>query len=241
MDEKLKIYKVRPLPGQLNAQCSLKPNGYLELAGLVADKHLDEMNMGISAMLEKGYAWVLTAATVRIHKPVRDCAELTAHTWLEGTRGPYARRELEFFDVSGQPAFTVSYYSVLFNVNTRHFENTKDSPYPIECENPESKSAASPRWKIPCDMSALYRRIVMRSDLDCLGHVHNCRYAAYAYDALTDEQAKKYESIREFEVLFRHELSLGEQFTVSGGDDGSDIYVTGSDDTRTYFEAVFRA
>ena len=49
---------------------------------------------------------------------------------------------------------------------------------------------SSPSFKMTESLESVSEQIVRPSHVDCLGHVNNCRYGEFAYDAFTDEEQK---------------------------------------------------
>lgn len=261
-DEK-NVFDVRVNASQLGDHGLMKPGAYLELGCVTADMLHEKIDMPLGDMISGGLSWVLTAAKAEIHKPVDvNCCKLTAVTWLEATRGPFVLRPIEFYsggdnldsyegisprDDRGiapynqtEKRFTLYFYSVLFDINNRTV--VRKMPPEIIGKNPGSKEAAAPRLKIPCPVKPAVNRIAQPSDIDCLGHVNNTRYAAFAYDALPREALNHYSSLSGFEIHYRNEMTSGDSFQIFRGEDGiNNIYIRGQqEDGKINFEAAFR-
>jgi acyl-ACP thioesterase len=167
-------------------------------------------------------------------------SKIMAKTWLEGTKGPYCRRIIEFY-VDGELRFVTHFFCLLFDLNTRTF--FRKLPEGIQGKRPNSKDCAPARWKAP-EGRLVMRRTARQSDTDCLGHVNNTRYAAFAFDALTADEIENFGALKEFEVVYKHELSPGINFGVYKSVDEKNIYVSGlsgdSESQTQNFNAVFR-
>ena len=237
-DERVGPFKLHINASQLSSNGLLKPNAYLELSCHAADLYHESMGLSLQDMIGAGQAWIITAANFSIKKHVSvEHHEISAVTWLEGTRGPYAQRKIEF-SLDGEVYFTTTFYCVFFDLKSRTF--FRKVPAGVYGKNTNSKEASPPRMRVPEKLTAVLKRTVMPSDIDCIGHANNTRYGAYAFDALTADEIANFKNVREFEIQFRRELPLGETFEISRTKEDDKIYIVGSSGGNSNFESFFR-
>lgn len=211
----------------LNERCAMKPASYQNLFAMLAERHLQNYQADFSETTKYNYAWVLISISIEMVKPINSCVKLFASTWFSKRRGPYFRRELVFRDESGATMFHGSTHSVLLDVEKRSVYRKKAMPFPMTEPHEEFCIEADPAFKETRAYRTADKRIVRNSHLDCLGHVNNCRYGEFAYDALDNNEKKRIESLKRMDLFFLSELREGERFLIQKSKDEDSIFIRG--------------
>ncbi len=209
--EQQHIHKVKVDFAYLDAQGYIKPHGYQHIIGKVIDEHLSLYKLDFSSCLEKNLGWVLVSLHVDIKKHIQGCANLHIRTWHSERKRLYFRRELEAFDASGAMVFVATIYSVLMDFSTQSIYRKSELPFTLESPHAEFTLDVAPVFKEKPIFEKVGERTVLRSFIDAFGHVNNCRYGEFIFDALSDEHADMYK-IQAFSIYFCSELKLHDIF-----------------------------
>ncbi|MDO5602849.1 MAG: thioesterase [Oscillospiraceae bacterium] len=214
-------YTVTPEVSDFNENNLLKPHAYQILIGRAAEEHLNRVGLNVDTIMPLGYAWALVSLSVEIKKQLRCPQPLLVHTWHAGRKGPYFRRELEFKDQAGETVFVAATFSVLFDLGERAVYHKKELPFLLGEPTEKILLEASPAGRKAfrnLEYQVVEERVSRPSYLDCLGHVNNCRYGEFAYDALRPDQYEKLENLKRMDVYFISELRRADRFTVLRAD-----------------------
>ncbi len=225
--EKKCIYQVQPDVADLNENNILKPYAYQRLFSMVVDPHLTKIDLSEDKLAKYGLAWVLVSLSFEIRKPVEGMVPLYANTWHSGRRGPYFRREFVFRNKDNQIAFQGSSFSILLDRDKRSVYRKKELPFPLIDAVEEITIPASPSHKNHTDFSRVEDRRVRNSDIDCLGHVNNCRYGEFAYDVFTEQEITNLSRLKRMDTYFHSELRLEEPFSIAKAYEGNRIFCRG--------------
>ena len=235
------IYETETEVSMFNENTVLKPHAYQLLFAQIAEKHLNSLHINADDTMSHGVAWALVSMTIDICKQIHGCEKLYAQTWHSQHKGPYWRRELVFKNKAGETVFQGSTFSVLLNIEKRTVCRTRETPFfalpPTEIFMCES----APTFKKKLEYVPYEQRKAQNSYIDMLGHVNNCRYAEFAYDAFTDEERENLTQFKRMEIYFASELRRGDLFTIGKAYEDDKMYIRGYNDTKgdTSFYIVF--
>lgn len=248
-DERDCVYDLEVEVLQLNENQAMKLSSYQTLFARLAEKHLVGIEADFNETMKHGYAWALVSLSLEVAKPIDSCLTLRGETWFSQRKGPYFRREFLFSDTSGTPMFRGCTYSVLLEIETRSVYRKKELPVPLTTPIEEFNLVADPHFKTDLTFFDVERRRVRDSFLDALGHVNNCRYGEFAYDALTDEERSRIHELTRMDIYFHSELRKGDTFTIQKAqqdptheDDARKIFFRGANETKgdTSFHIVLQ-
>ena len=138
--------------------------------------------------------------------------------------------------------FQGSTFSILLDVSTRGVFRKKELPFKLAAPREIFCTEGDPHFRGPKDFTVIATRKVYNSYIDCLGHVNNCRYGDFAYDALSDDEINRMGKLKRIEIYFISELRNKDQFTVRKAIDGNRIVIQGQNNTKgdTAFDFVFQ-
>lgn len=182
--------------------------------------------------MEHGLAWALIAMSVEVVTPIEKSMTLYGHTWFSQHRGPYFRRELLFKNPDGQTMFKGSTHSVLLDIEKRSVFRKKEPPFPMHEPTEIFLMDASPSLKMKIKPEPVAQRTVQPSQIDCLGHVNNCRYCEFVYDAFTEEEQQQLVNLKRMDINFLSELRADDHFTIGKTRVGNQLYFQGFNDTK---------
>lgn len=228
-------YNVRVSPSMLSAGSVIRPDAILELCTSVIDADLCAFGYGVSDMLSDNLAWVITSVTVDILKPLTRCYELTAKTRPLCARGTFVCREIVLYDNDAECIHTYI-TSVLFDTKKREIVHT--APPSFNLDRLSTKGFPS-RQRITCPLIHHAAREIQNCDLDCIGHVNNSRYAAFAYDLLSAEKLDKIHEMNRFYIAFKHELKKESTLLLEYGETCREFCVKGTTESEVSFELIF--
>ena len=214
--EKEQRYELEIPVSDLNEANGLKPYGYQKLFAQVVDRHLECLELSVEHTMQYGLAWALISLSFEVEQPIRQVGKLFARTWYSQKKGPYFRREMELLTPDGETAVKGVNYSVLLDLGKRSIFRGKETPFSIAPPCEEYLMDASPALKKHGELSfqPVEERFVRGSYLDCLGHVNNCRYGEFSYDALSQEEQQAFSRIRRMDFYFHSELRRGDRFVM---------------------------
>lgn len=234
------VYDAEIEVAHLNENSILKPHAYQILFAQIAEKHLNKYHVNIDDTIKYGFAWALISLNIEILKPLTDCQVLHAETWHSQHKGPYFRRELLFRDDAGNIVFQGSTFSVLLDYEKRTIYRKRELPFPLPEPDGTFTIEAKATMRPKAEFEKVDERKVYNSYIDCVGHVNNCRYAEFAYDAFTDEEKARLDQMKRMEIYFISELRPGDTFSILKAYEDNKIYIRGHNNMKndTAFDIV---
>ncbi len=211
--EQQHLHKIKVEFAHLDAQGYIKPHGYQHIIGRVVDEHLTLYEVDFNSCLEKNFGWVLVSLHVQIKKHVQGCANLHIRTWHSERKRIYFRREVEACDHSGDVVFVATIYSILMDFDAQAIYRKAELPFELVKPHSEFKMDVSPVFKEKIEYQKNCERTVLRSFIDAFGHVNNCRYGEFIFDALS-ENYTDLSKLNAFSIYFCSELKLNDSFVI---------------------------
>ncbi len=230
--EKDRVYELLSTASYLNQYNQLKPYAYQVLFEQMAERHLFDLNLNVDTTMKHGLAWALISMSIEVVNPIDKSMTLYGNTWYSQHRGPYFRRELLFKNTEGQIMFQGSTFSVLLDIEKRSVFRKKEVPFPMHEPTELFLLDSTPGFKMEADLKSVEERIVQPSQIDCLGHVNNCRYGEFIYDVFSNDEQKKLNDLRRMDINFLSELRAGDQFTMKKCNAENKILFQGYNNTK---------
>lgn len=234
------IYETETEVSMLNENGVLKPHAYQTLFAQIVEQHLNSFHLNADDTMKYGVAWALISMTIEIETQIKGCEKLYAQTWHSQRKGPYWRRELLFKNSAGDIIFKGSTFSVLLDMEKRSIYRKKEAPFFIDKPTEQFTTEAKPTLRARQEFIPVEERKAYNSYIDMLGHVNNCRYAEFAYDAFTDDEKARLADMKRMEIYFASELRCGDSFTIGKAYDDKKMYIRGHNNTKddTSFDIV---
>ena len=234
------IYEAETEVSMINENGVLKPHAYQVLFNQIAEKHLNDFHLNAGDIMGYGVAWALISMTIEIEKQAEGCQKLFAQTWHSQHKGPYWRRELIFKDAAGDTIFKGSTFSVLLDLEKRSVYRKKEIPFYVGDPTEIFTTEARPTLRCRLDFAPAQERQAYNSHIDMLGHVNNCRYTEFAYDAFSEDEKARLGDMKHMEIYFASELRCGDTFTIGKAYDEGKLYIRGHNNSKddTSFDIV---
>ena len=237
--EKESVYKINVTMSDLDSKKYLKPSSYLRLINSIIEEHLITYGVDAFSIAKYNLGWVLISTSVNIIDPIKEPQTLYARTWHTESNKASFRRDGSFVNEKGEVVFEFATYTALLNLDTHTIFRKKELPFYLSPGTKEALFPASPSYKQKHDYIIVHDRKVFRSHLDCLGHVNNSNYGDFAYDALSEDEAKL-ENISKIEIFFSAELQENESFRSIKAHNGNKTIVSAIKENEKHsYYAVF--
>ncbi len=205
----------------------MKPYGYQHLLAQLVDRHLDSIGMNMENTMDYGLGWVLRSISLDIKSPIPRGHSLIGKTWYSHRRGPYFRREYQFYDKDDNLLIEASSFSILLDLENRSIFRQKELPFPFLEPTEILLLDAKPSYKAKGEYSSIEDRRIRASHIDGMGHVNNCRYGEFSYDSLPEDKRANLAQLKHLEYYFQSELGLGDAFRMEHKEDGDNVYLRG--------------
>ena len=226
------IYELPVTASYLNQHSQLKPYAYQVLFEQMAERHLFKLNLNVDETMKYGLAWALIAMSVEVVSPIEKSMMLYGNTWHSQRKGPYFRRELLFKDAAGQVMFKVTTHSVILDMEKRSVFRKREVPFAMHEPTEFFVLDASPGFQMEAELAPVSERTVQASQIDCVGHVNNCRYGEFVYDVFTAGEQTKLNRLKRMDIHFLSELRAGDEFSIRKGCENDSILFQGYNRTK---------
>ena len=187
--------------------------------------HTEELGMGREKTLDRGLLWVLIMQRLEIERLPEYDEEVLYRSWPGRTMHLLFPRHFAMYDAEGKAIIRASAVWSLIDEKARSLVFPEKYGVVIEGENTgEEIPLPAPVRALPQTQKKIFR--VPYSYIDLNGHMNNTRYAELMEDCLYEEtKGLKLKSLRQ---EFLHEIRLGEELTVSWGNEGNTWFMTGT-------------
>lgn len=186
----------------------IQPAAAFDIFQDIATIQAQDMGIGRDSMLEHGVFWAVVRQKFEIVKAPSQCQVVTVRTWPHTPTRFSFQRDFSMRDQAGELLVKATSEWVLMDIEKRTFVSVKDH-YDGPTDFDEARSFDGKLRKI-ADFEQGNRPVVIvvprSSDIDVNGHVNNARYANYAMDALRPSES---ESVKSFQIDYRHEVLPG--------------------------------
>lgn len=215
INEKNMLHDIHIDISMYNAAGHLVPSAYQRMVINMIEEHLDAIEMGEKAFMEKhGLSWILLYMALEIKRRIIPSMKLTARTWHSQTIPPYFRRDFEILDENGEQVCVGATLSALFFTADRRLCMDRAKIALADIGSGECLLDINRRFICKQSFELVEERKVRPSMIDGVGHVNNTHYGEFVYDAMTDEERGRLDSLERLDVWFTSELTEGARFLV---------------------------
>ena len=201
------------LASQTDAFRRLKPSHVLSFLQEVAGDHSVLLGTGREELAKRNLFWAVLRHRVQITRLPEAGEEIIVETWpMPTTRTAYPRSAVAY-DRDGKELFRSISLWVLMDTDQRGMVLPGKSGVQVEGLLRGSELAV-PGSLMPRTMQNQHSRQVRFSDLDCNGHMNNCRYLDWVADTLPGSFHSVH-SPREFLVRYCSEARENEVLELS--------------------------
>ena len=196
----------------------------------------EDMGMGRSKTLDRGFLWVLTRQHAKIERMPEYDERVVLRSWPGRTMHVLFPRYYTVSAENGEPLIAASSYWTLMSEKTRTLAMPEEHGVVIE----ETKLPAPielPRVQKPLPETERFSFTVPYSFTDFNGHMNNTRYFDIVQDHIPDVAAGH--ALRYVSAEYSSEVRFGETMTVSLGNAGNAWSAVGEREKhlfRVYFD-----
>ncbi len=213
INEKEMLHDIHIDISMYNAAGDLVPSAYQRMVINMIEEHLDSIEMGEKAFMEKhGLSWILLYMALEIKRRISPNMKLTARTWHSQTTPPYFRRDFEILDENGEQLCVGATLSALFFTEDRKLCMDRSKIALADIGSGECLLEINRRFICKESFELVEERRVRPSMIDGVGHVNNTHYGEYVYDAMTNDERGRLGDLARLEVWFISELTEGARF-----------------------------
>lgn len=212
--------------GQCDALLNIKITTLLEHLVTVSSQHIRTFGMTYESFLESGTAFVLVRSTLTITRLPRCFELLSLYTWIDGTKGPYYQRVVEWRDHDGHTIVSSNSDWVVIETTSRQLCKPDKNDLRFQTKSPIT---VPPCQKVKLSsaeresLTVLGSHTVTRSEIDGNGHLHSSQYANIIWDVLPSHLLTK--NLQQFSIEFQKELTESDSMTIFGTELDSLTYV----------------
>lgn len=198
--------------GQCDAFLNLRMSSLLEHLVNSASQHCRCFGMSYETLLSDDVAFVLTRASLEIHKLPHCFQLLTLKTWIDGTKGPYYQRITQWFDQEGQVMVSGRSDWVLIQPSTRTLLKPDKNDARFQVKSPVSLPSCLRLRFSSENMEELGQHKVTWSEIDGNAHLHSAHYGDIIWDFLPENYRQKIPQA--FHIEFQKEGCLGDEIAI---------------------------
>lgn len=228
--------------GQCDVNQNVRPATLLKQFAAIGGHHCDAVGVTYQSLQDKDQAFLLSRMALKVHQTPKSGQTLTLNTWIDGTKGPYFQRVIQWRDSAGTVLVSGRSDWILVSPTDRKIYRPKSEA----CNNPlfyttcETPLDCPPCGKISLpkeQTQSLGTHQVRWSDLDGNGHLHSGNYGDILWDFLPSHLQSR--TVDTFAINFNKEAKLGDTITLSGyATDDHHYQVEGRTDQGVCFESA---
>lgn len=228
--------------GQCDVNRNVRPATLLKQFAAIGGHHCDAVGVSYQSLLDNNQAFLLSRIAIKLHKTPQSGDVLTLHTFIDGTKGPYFQRVVQWMD--GNDTVVVSGRSDWILVSPADRKIYR--PHSPEIDNPLFYTTChTPIDCPPCGKLSLPKEgreplgtyQVRWSDLDGNGHLHSGNYGDILWDYLPAHLQAL--GVDTFAINYSKEARLGDTITLTGcAVDDAHYRVEGRSDQGICFESA---
>lgn len=211
---------------------------YLEDMGLI---HSEMVGYGISNIDENKKSWILLSWKIKVIKRPQFADNLKVKTWSREIQKIYAYRDFEVYNQNNELVVVATSKWIFMNIENGKIEKISEDvskAYELEDKSVfEDKDLE--KLQDPGNYIDKIDYKITKSMIDINKHLHNTYYMDLAKEVLPDEISFSNE-INEFEVMYKHEIKLGETVKVMYSKVDEFYYVVIKDEEENKVHAIIK-
>ncbi len=225
--------------GQCDSQLRIRMSTLIRQLVTISSQHCRSFGMDYVNFMERKTAFVLTRATFTIHDLPKCFQHLTIKTWVDGIKGPYYQRVLQWEDEQGKVLISSRSDWVIMELTSRNLCR----PDPKHEHFTEKAPVEIPpcyriKWK-DLELQPIGEHQVQWSELDGNQHLHSGNYGDIMWNALPREIQEA--SVESFSIEFQKEVFLQDTMYLSGVNmDENSYIVQGESQGKACFKGYVR-
>lgn len=199
--------------GQCDKDMNVKMSTLLDQMVTVSSQHCRSFGMTYEAFLAGNTAFVLCRASFLIHRLPKCFELLTVQTWIDGIKGPYYQRVVQWMDETGAVAVSSRSDWVVLQLDTRTLQKARKEDSRFVTKSPVSLPPCIKIKLQDMELQPVGTHVATWSEIDGNGHLHSANYGDILWNSLPEKLQGKIP--REFHMEFQKEVLLGESIQIS--------------------------
>lgn len=210
----------------INKNKKLSNTSLLSYLEDVACMHSEIAGYGISNMDKIKRTWILLSWKIKIIKRPNFGEIIKAKTWSRKIDKFYAFRDFSIYNSNNELiAIATSKWIFIDMENGKIVKVTEEVAEKYKQENISVFEGEGEKLEEPKDYTNEINYLITKSMIDVNNHLHNIYYLDIAKEVLPDEISLLNEP-NEFEVMYKHEVKLGDKVKVMYSNYNDYHYVT---------------
>lgn len=210
----------------INKNKKLSNTSLLSYLEDVACMHSEIAGYGISNMDKIKRTWILLSWKIKIIKRPNFGEIIKVKTWSRKIDKFYAFRDFSIYNSNNELiAIATSKWIFIDMENGKIVKVTEEVAEKYKQENISVFEGKSEKLEEPKDYTNEINYLITKSMIDVNNHLHNIYYLDIAKEVLPDEISLLNEP-NEFEVMYKHEVKLGDKVKVMYSNYNDYHYVT---------------
>lgn len=212
----------------------IRPAAILSMMATVAGQDYTARGLPYEKLFAIRQVFLLSRIAFRLHSYPGPGETVTLSTWEDGVKAVHMRRNYEFLREDGSPFVSGRSEWILVDpVSRRILRPSQFTGKPLTSSDRPLDAPECRKVVLPKEAERLAVRRVMFSDLDHNGHLFSGNYGDVVWDQLPEELQTA--ALREFQINYSKEATLGEELTLLGRRDGNEYEMEGLCGTERCF------
>ncbi|WP_409968127.1 thioesterase [Bengtsoniella intestinalis] len=205
--------------GQCDVYLRARPATLLKQFAAIGGHHCDAVGISYQSLLDQDQAFLLSRVIIHIHQTPMSGEMLTLHTWIDGTKGPYFQRVVQWKNSADMVVASGRSDWILVSPSNRKIyrPNTVKESNPLFFSTCDAALDCPPCQKLtlPKDGTTVIGEHQVRwSELDGNGHLHSGNYGDIVWDYLPQPYQSR--PVKTFAINYNKEAPLGQTITLTG-------------------------
>lgn len=204
----------------------ITPTRVLGLMEEVATNHGKKIGFGYEKSHEHGFFWMLRSVKYDFTQIPKLDDKIEIKTWLVGISGLKVLRRFEFKLLDQVIGQGYNYWLMADIVKRKPIIHSYVKTIMDQLCTEDSDMFKLSKIKLPTDMTYVYQKSIMNSDLDLNLHVNNAKYADMVFNALPLDTLNTQE-IYSFQIDYLKESKLNDNLDISINIEDKTIHIEG--------------
>lgn len=199
--------------GDCDGNQNIRMYTLLEHMVTIASQHCRSYGMTYQEFQAQNTAFVLVRCSYQIHKMPKCFQFLTVQTWVDGIKGPYYQRVVQWVDETGAVVVTCRSDWVIIELDSRNLCKPQHDEALFTTKAPIDLPSCQKVKFVGLTLEPLSTHTVTWSQIDGNGHLHSADYGDILWNALPP----RLQGIvpKEIHIEFQKELMLGDTLELS--------------------------
>lgn len=218
----------------------LTPAAILNYFQDIAGRHAEALDIGFTALAQRGYYWILTRNVYEIVRPLENYEDIIVSTWPHKPSSFDFTREYEIHDRQGNLLIKGQSKWLVIDKETHQIQRSRVISYGSGAHLDRSNFTFGLDKLDNFDLvttPAIYQSKITHSQIDHNGHMNN---AQYAYEILNALAPTIDQVIDRFEINYLGEMYAGDILSLHATEVKNEVWIEGAKDGQIKVRAKVR-